>query len=170
MLVRSMHGSMRYIEPVAVTFRVDSLEPNGEPCALCGIGNSVLGDIAPVSDGDVSMHFDLDRVEIPRQVLSVFDSLQKTLLSRMRLLPVRRWPRIPGIDRYRSAIDAKLVLRHAIIIRQFSAGTGPCVSKGTVPARGGSENSGFNLGGWPYNRWRAGGLRHRPLRRNSCED
>src|SRR5580658_1584583 len=72
-----MHGPMRNIEPVPVAFRVDPLEPDGEPSALRGIGNSVLGDVSSVGDRNVPMHLDLDRVEIADQIGFVFDSLQK---------------------------------------------------------------------------------------------
>ena len=74
----TMHSSMRYIQPAAVTFRVDPLKPHREP-RLIEVTRPVLGHVAPVSNGDVSMHFDLDGVEIAHVVLFVFDPLQKGL-------------------------------------------------------------------------------------------
>src|SRR5947209_6527249 len=69
---------MRDIQPVTVALRVDPLEPYREPGAR-GVAGAILGHVPAVGNGDVSMHFHFDRIEIACEVLFVLDSLEKTL-------------------------------------------------------------------------------------------
>ena len=74
-----MNRSMRNIEPLAIPFGIDALEPYRKP-ASGRIPDSALCDILSISDCDIPVHLDLHGIEIAYEILLVRDPRKETLL------------------------------------------------------------------------------------------
>jgi hypothetical protein len=81
---------MGHVQPVAITFLVNALEPDREP-GLFRFTDSVLCDVAAIGDGDVAVHFDFYGVEISHVVLPILDALQerRAIIGQERLAAPR---------------------------------------------------------------------------------
>src|SRR5207249_6976170 len=70
---------MRKIHPAAITLRVNLLVPYGKPRpAFAGTWN--IADIAPIGNGNISVHLDLHGIEIVCRIQVTGDPLQEAVL------------------------------------------------------------------------------------------
>src|SRR5215469_5115119 len=78
-IIGAAYRSVREVEPLAVALGIHLLKPNAEPGTLRR-SVSHAGHVSSISDCDVPVHLDLDRVQVIGEIGAVFDSFAKTCL------------------------------------------------------------------------------------------